>query len=61
MYDANSQQELDAAVDACCQAALENGAIDCAIADTPERAASVWGVRGAILEGMKADSVSQEE
>lgn len=58
MYDANSQQELDAAVDACCQAALENGAIDCAIADTPERAASVWGVRGAILEGMKADSVS---
>lgn len=61
MYDANSQQELDAAVDACCQAALENGAIDCAIADTPERADSVWGVRGAILEGMKADSVSQEE
>lgn len=61
MYDANSQQELDAAVDACCQAVLENGAIDCAIADTPERAASVWGVRGAILEGMKADSVSQEE
>lgn len=61
MYEANSQQELDAAVDACCQAALENGAIDCAIADTPERAASVWGVRGAILEGMKADSVSQEE
>ena len=61
MYDASSQQELDTAVDACCQAALENGAIDCAIADTPERAASVWSVRGAILEGMKADSVSQEE
>lgn len=61
MYDASSQQELDNAVDACCQKALEKGAIDCAIADTPERAASVWGVRGAILEGMKADSVSQEE
>ena len=37
-----------------------NGA-DCNIAGTPERAASVWEVRGAILEGMKADSVAQEE
>lgn len=61
MYDASSQQELDSAVDACCQAALAHGALDCAIADTPERAGSVWEVRGAILEGMKADSVSQEE
>lgn len=61
MYDASSQQELDSAVDAAAEAALANGAIDCCIADTPERAASVWNVRGAILEGMKADSISQEE
>ncbi|MCD8333845.1 MAG: FAD-binding protein [Clostridiales bacterium] len=61
MYDASSQSELDAAVEAAAEAALENGAIDCAIANTPERAASVWEVRGGILEGMKADSVSQEE
>ncbi len=61
MYDASSQDELDKAVEAAAEAALQAGAIDCAIADTPERAASVWGVRGGILEGMKADSVSQEE
>lgn len=61
MYDASSQQELDKAVEAAAEAALANGAIDCCIANTPERAASVWEVRGGILEGMKADSISQEE
>lgn len=61
MYDASSQQELDSAVEAAAESALAHGALDCFIADTPERAGSVWAVRGAILEGMKADSVSQEE
>lgn len=61
MYDASSRQELDSAVRAASEAALANGAFDCCIAATPERAGSVWDVRGAILEGMKADSVSQEE
>lgn len=61
MYDAASQRELDAAVELCAESALSHGALDVFIADTPERAASVWSVRGAILEGMKADSVSQEE
>lgn len=61
MYDASSQQELDSAVEAAAEAALANGALDCCIAGTPERAGSVWSVRGAILEGMKADSVGQEE
>ena len=61
MYDASSQQELNSAVDAAAEAALANGALDCYIANTPERAASVWAVRGGILEGMKADSVAQEE
>ncbi|MCI1966209.1 MAG: FAD-binding oxidoreductase [Oscillospiraceae bacterium] len=61
MYDAASPEELEAACDTACDAALENGALDCMIADTPERMESVWQVRGAILEGMKADSVAQEE
>ncbi len=61
MYDASNQQELDRAVEAAAEAALANGALDCCIANTPERAGSVWAVRGGILEGMKADSVSQEE
>ena len=61
MYDASSRQELDSAVEAAAEAALAHGAIDCCIANTPERAASGWAVRGGILEGMKADSVAQEE
>lgn len=61
MYDASSQDELNTAVQMAAEAALEHGAIDCCIANTPERISSVWGVRGAILEAMKADSVSQEE
>lgn len=61
MYDASGKEELDRAVEAAAKAALDAGAIDCAIADTPERAGSVWAVRGAILEAMKADSVAQEE
>ncbi len=61
MYDASSKQELDSAVEAAAESALAHGALDCCIAATPERAGAVWGVRGAILEGMKADSISQEE
>lgn len=61
MYDASSQEELTQCCDAAAAAALEAGAIDVALADTAERIGSVWSVRGAILEGMKADSVGQEE
>ena len=61
MYDASSQEELTQCCDADAAAALEAGALDVALADTPERIGSVWSVRGAILEGMEADSVGQEE
>ena len=61
MYDASSKDELDTAIEKAAEAALVNGAIDCYLANTPERAASVWSVRGSILEAMKADSLSQEE
>ena len=61
MYDAGSEQELLSACTEASDAALEAGAIDVYIADTPERITSVWSVRGAILEGMKAESVAQEE
>lgn len=61
MYDAGSENELQAACAEACESGLENGAIDVYIADTPERIASIWSVRGAILEGMKAESIAQEE
>ena len=61
MYDASSKAELDQCCDAAAAAALEIGALDVLLADTPERIGSVWSVRGAILEGMKAYSIAQEE
>ncbi len=61
MYDASSVDELEYACNALCESAIEHGVIDCLIADTPERLASVWSVRGGILEAMKADSIAQEE
>lgn len=61
MYDASQPDELERACQAAADAAIAQGALDCLIADTPERLASVWSVRGGILEAMKADSLAQEE
>lgn len=61
MYDTSSQDELDHAIETLAEVAISNGALDCYIADTQERAALVWSVRGSILEAMKADSIAQEE
>ena len=61
MYDTTTKDEMNLAVEAAAEEALKYGAIDVFVADTPKSQAQVWGVRGAILEGMKADSVSQEE
>lgn len=61
MYDTATKEEMDMAVETAAEEALKYGAIDVFVADTPKAQSQVWGVRGAILEGMKADSVSQEE
>lgn len=61
MYDTTTKDEMNLAVEAAAEEALKYGAIDVFVADTPKSQAQVWGFRGAILEGMKADSVSQEE
>lgn len=61
MFDGSSQQELDAACDMAAKVALDSGARDVLLANSAERIGSVWQVRAAILEGMKADSIAQEE
>ena len=61
MYDGSSVEEVENACETAADIALSMGAIDVKICDSPERIASVWEVRAAILEGMKADSDSQEE
>lgn len=61
MYDASTKDELEAAKSQAAKIAIDMGATDVKICNTPERIASVWSVRAAILEGMKADSQAQEE
>ena len=61
MYDAADTEGLNQAVAAAADVALANEAIDVCVADTAERAAQVWDVRGAILEGMKLEAESLEE
>ncbi|MDO4554780.1 MAG: FAD-binding oxidoreductase [Lachnospiraceae bacterium] len=61
MYDGSSKDELNSACDLAADTALNAGAMDVMLANSPERIGSVWSVRAAILEGMKADSVGQEE
>lgn len=61
MYDGSSIEEVEQACSMACDIAMDMGALDVKICDTPERIDSVWSVRGAILEGMKADSDAQEE
>ena len=61
MYDGSSKAEVNEACELAAQIAMERGALDVKICNTPERIASVWSVRAAILEGMKADSEAQEE
>ena len=61
MYDGSSKEEIAQATEQAAQIALEMGAKDVKICNTPERIGSVWSVRAAILEGMKADSEAQEE
>lgn len=61
MYDGTSAEEVDTACELAAGIAMDMGALDVKICDTPERIGSVWSVRAAILEGMKADSDAQEE
>ncbi len=54
-------QRFERLADSAAEACLEAGALDVLICDTEERSASVWSVRAAVLEAMKADSRAQEE
>jgi glycolate oxidase len=61
MLDGNSKQEIDKDCDLAAEICLDAGAKDVLICDTEERTSSVWSIRGAVLEGMKADTTSEEE
>jgi len=61
MIDGNTKEALEADCDIAAEICLNAGAIDVLLCNTEERIASVWNVRGAVLEGMKADTTSEEE
>lgn len=61
MIDASGQEEMEHMVDEAAAVCLGAGANDVLLCNSAERSASVWQVRAASLEGLKADSISQEE
>ncbi len=61
MIDGSTKEAVEADCDVAADIALEAGALDVLLCNTEERIGSVWSVRGAVLEGMKADTTSEEE
>ncbi len=61
MIDGSSKQAVESDCDIVAEICLNAGALDVLVCDTEERIGSVWSVRGAVLEGMKADTTSEEE
>ncbi|MPW25590.1 FAD-binding protein [Alkalibaculum sp. M08DMB] len=61
MIDGSSRKEIEQMINEASAICIESGAKDALICNTDERSTSVWSVRAAVLEGMKADSVAQEE
>lgn len=61
MYDASSKQELDSAVEAAAEAAPGKRSPGLLYRRHTGACRSCMECRGGILEGMKADSVAQEE
>ena len=61
MIDGSSKEATEHDCDIAADICLAAGALDVYLCDTEERIGSVWSVRGAVLEGMKADTTSEEE
>lgn len=61
MIDGSSKEAVEADCDVAADICLDAGALDVLLCNTEERIGSVWSVRGAVLEGMKADTTSEEE
>ncbi|MBB5337209.1 FAD-binding oxidoreductase [Pectinatus brassicae] len=60
-FDGNSMEEIASYYDKVAQICLQQGAIDLLIADTDERAESIWKARGAFLEAIKSSTTMMDE
>ena len=61
MLDGLTREEIEGMTKEAAETCIAAGAKDVLICNSDDRSASVWSIRAAVLEGMKADSVSQEE
>ncbi|TCS80893.1 FAD-binding oxidoreductase [Pectinatus cerevisiiphilus] len=60
-FDGNTMEEIASYYDSVAQICLDQGAIDLLIADTDERAESIWKARGAFLEAIKSSTTAMDE
>lgn len=60
-YDGTTKEALDKDIDRASELCMENGAIDVYLIDTDERNESVWTIRGAFLEAIKASTPMMDE
>lgn len=60
-FDGDSMEEIASYYDSVAQVCLDQGAIDLLIADTSERADSIWKARGAFLEAIKGSTTAMDE
>ena len=55
-FDGNSMEELETIIEQASEIALENGAIDVLVADTPAKIKDAWAARSSFLEAIKAET-----
>ena len=55
-FDGNSMDELESIIEQASEIALENGAIDVLVADTPAKIKDAWAARSSFLEAIKAET-----
>lgn len=60
-FDGSTKEEVERYCDDAAQICFEAGAKDVLLCNSDERKDSVWSVRGSVLEGIKADTSSEEE
>lgn len=60
-YDGSIEQDIKARMEHAAQICLSSGALDCYYVDTEERSKSVWSIRGAFFEAVKASTDQLDE
>ena len=60
-FDGRTMEELEEIMEQASEIALENGAIDVIVADTPPKIKDVWAARSSFLEAIKAGETNWKD